>query len=384
MIEPAAPAIDSAAAAALMEPLTDLLVRAGSAILAVNRNAMRVEGKLDGSPVTEADLASDRIIAEGLAQLLPEVPALSEERVQFAKPPYRGSFILVDPLDGTKEFVAGRNEFTVNLALVTNGVPLLGIIGAPALGVLWRGLVGCGAERLRLDQADRGTPEPIHTRPAPRSGEPWTAAVSRSHRDPRSEAFIDSRPGAIRQMIGSAVKFGRVAEGAADIYPRAIRRGSRRLCHAGLYCLGRPCGRERRLLSQGPLKLGPAPGRLFQELRGVGSKGVAVGLEPEQIEAVARDHEKAGISGYGHPARNVGRVVAAELRTIDLRMGDKGGAVALIVEAPDCARLARLEIRQPLDRLRLDKISDRVIPLDCKTRETVDHDALGGRGMYGR
>jgi len=203
-----------------MEPLTDLLVRAGSAILAVNRNAMRVEGKLDGSPVTEADLASDRIIAEGLAQLLPEVPALSEERVQFAKPPYRGSFILVDPLDGTKEFVAGRNEFTVNLALVTNGVPLLGIIGAPALGVLWRGLVGCGAERLRLDQADRGTPEPIHTRPAPRSGEPWTAAVSRSHRDPRSEAFIDNRPGAIRQMIGSAVKFGRVAEGAADIYPR--------------------------------------------------------------------------------------------------------------------------------------------------------------------
>ena len=220
MIEPAAPAIDCAAAAPLMEPLTDLLVRAGSAILSINRNAMRVEGKLDGSPVTEADLASDRIIAEGLAQLLPEVPALSEERVQFAKPPYRGSFILVDPLDGTKEFVAGRNEFTVNLALVTNGVPLLGIIGAPALGVLWRGLVGCGAERLRLDQADRGTPEPIHTRPAPRSGEPWTAAVSRSHRDPRSEAFIDSRPGAIRQMIGSAVKFGRVAEGAADIYPR--------------------------------------------------------------------------------------------------------------------------------------------------------------------
>ena len=221
MIEPAAPAIDCAAAAPLMEPLTDLLVRAGSAILAINRNAMRVEGKLDGSPVTEADLASDRIIAEGLAQLLPEVPALSEERVQFAKPPYRGSFILVDPLDGTKEFVAGRDEFTVNLALVTNGVPLLGIIGAPALGLLWRGLVGRGAERLRLDQAGgRGIPEPIHTRAAPRGGEPWIAAVSRSHGDPRSEAFIDSRPGVIRQIIGSAVKFGRVAEGVADIYPR--------------------------------------------------------------------------------------------------------------------------------------------------------------------
>jgi len=220
MIEPAAPAIDRDAAAALMDPLTDLLVKAGSAILAVNRNAMRVEGKLDGSPVTEADLASDRIIGEGLAQLLPDVPVLSEERVQFASPPYRGSFILVDPLDGTKEFMAGRDEFTVNLALVTNGVPLLGIIGAPALGLLWRGLVGRGAERLRLDQAGRGTAEPIHTRPAPRRGEPWIAAVSRSHGDPRSEAFIDSRPGVIRQIIGSAVKFGRVAEGVADIYPR--------------------------------------------------------------------------------------------------------------------------------------------------------------------
>src|SRR6516225_11260631 len=220
MIEPAAPAIDCAAAAALMEPLTDLLVRAGSAIVAVNRNAMRVEGKLDGSPVTEADLASDRIIAEGLAQLLPEVPALSEERVQFAKPPYRGSFILVDPLDGTKEFVAGRNEFTVNLALITNGVPLLGIIGAPALRLLWRGVVGRGAERLRLDDERRGAPEPIRTRPFPKPGEPWVAAVSRSHSDAKTEAFVDARPGAVRLKLGSAVKFARLAEGAADIYPR--------------------------------------------------------------------------------------------------------------------------------------------------------------------
>ena len=140
--------IDCAAAAALMEPLTDLVIRAGAAILGVNRAAMRIDGKLDGSPVTEADLAADRIIAEGLARLVPGVPALSEERVDLAKPPYDGSFFLIDPLDGTKEFVAGRNEFTVNLALVTNGTPLLGIIGAPALGLVWRGLVGRGAERL--------------------------------------------------------------------------------------------------------------------------------------------------------------------------------------------------------------------------------------------
>jgi 3'(2'), 5'-bisphosphate nucleotidase len=199
-----------------MAPLTDLVMAAGTAILAVNRTAMQVDGKLDGSPVTEADLAADRIIAEGLARLAPDIPALSEERVAQAKPPYRGSFFLIDPLDGTKEFVAGRNEFTVNLALVTNGTPLLGIIGAPALGLIWRGLVGRGAERLRTGSLA----EPIRTRPHPQAGAPWIVAVSRSHGDSRTEAFIERRPGAIREQLGSAVKFGRVAEGGADIYPR--------------------------------------------------------------------------------------------------------------------------------------------------------------------
>src|ERR1700722_9164463 len=145
--------IDRDAAAALIGALTDLVVRAGAAILAVNRGAMRIDGKVDGSPVTEADLAADRIIGEGLARLIPAVPAISEERVHLAKPPYDSSFFLIDPLDGTKEFVAGRSEFTVNLALVTNGVPLLGIIGAPALGLIWRGLVGRGAERLAIGEA---------------------------------------------------------------------------------------------------------------------------------------------------------------------------------------------------------------------------------------
>jgi 3'(2'), 5'-bisphosphate nucleotidase len=212
-------AIDRDSLAALMEPLTDLVIRAGTAIVAVNRAAMRIEGKVDGSPVTEADLASDRIIAEGLARLVPGLPALSEERAPLAKPPYDGSFFLIDPLDGTREFVAGRSEFTVNLALVTNGTPLLGIIGAPALGLIWRGLVGRGAERLTTNTSIR-TAEPIHTRSTPKPGDPWIVAVSRSHGDTRTEAFIEGRPGAIRQVLGSAVKFGRVAEGGADIYPR--------------------------------------------------------------------------------------------------------------------------------------------------------------------
>ena len=212
------PAIDLDTAATLMAPLTDLVVRAGAAILAVNRGAMKIDGKADGSPVTEADLAADRIIADGLARLIPDVPAISEERVDLAKSPYDASFFLIDPLDGTKEFVAGRSEFTVNLALVTNGTPLLGIIGAPALGLIWRGLVGRGAERLTTREPS--VAEPIHTRTLPKRGEPWIVAVSRSHGDSRTEAFIAERPGAIRQALGSAVKFGRVAEGGADIYPR--------------------------------------------------------------------------------------------------------------------------------------------------------------------
>src|SRR6202171_6045756 len=192
------PMIDRDSAAALMEPLTDLVVRAGAAILAVNRLAMKIDGKPDGSPVTEADLASDRIIGEGLARLIPNAPALSAVRAPQAKPPYHGSFFLIDPLDGTKEFVAGRNEFTVNLALVTNGQPLLGIIGAPALGLVLRGVGGRGQGRLTIDANKVTVAQPIHTRRHPKRGEPWIVAVSRSPGDIRTEAFIDARPAALR------------------------------------------------------------------------------------------------------------------------------------------------------------------------------------------
>ena len=209
--------IDCSAAARLLAPLTELIAVAGAAILAVDRSRMRIDGKTDGSPVTEADLASDRIIAEGLARLAPDIPALSEERVTTGDGGRPKSFFLIDPLDGTKEFVAGRDEFTVNIALVSDSAPLLGIVSAPALGLIWRGLVGQGAERLTVKG---GPAEPIRTRPFPRAGRPWIAAVSRSHGDALTEAFIDARPGAVREKLGSAVKFARIAEGAADIYPR--------------------------------------------------------------------------------------------------------------------------------------------------------------------
>ncbi|WP_375411644.1 3'(2'),5'-bisphosphate nucleotidase CysQ [uncultured Bradyrhizobium sp.] len=212
--------IDRDAAAALIEPLTDLVARAGAAILAVNRGTMTAQGKADGSPVTEADLAADRIIGEGLARLIPQVAAISEERSHRATLPASVSFFLIDPLDGTKEFIAGRDEFTVNLALVTDGAPMLGIVGAPALGLIWRGLVGGGAERLTVASGAAFAAVPIHTRPMPAADKPWAAAVSRSHGDERTEAFIDARPGALRKSLGSAVKFCRVAEGEVDIYPR--------------------------------------------------------------------------------------------------------------------------------------------------------------------
>ena len=218
------PEIDRDTAAALMQPLTDLVIRAGAAILAVNRLAMRVDGKQDGSPVTEADHAADRIIAEGLARLVPAIPVVSEERTHLAKSPaaggFHGSFFLIDPLDGTREYISGRDEFTVNLALVTHGTPLLGIIGAPALGLIWRGLVGQGAQRLTISGSAAEAASAIHTRRLPQPGHDWVAAVSRSHGDARTEAFIDQRPGATRMALGSAVKFGRVAEGSVDIYPR--------------------------------------------------------------------------------------------------------------------------------------------------------------------
>ncbi|WP_407150925.1 3'(2'),5'-bisphosphate nucleotidase CysQ [Bradyrhizobium sp. ORS 86] len=220
MNEAKSPAIGRDAAATLLESLTELVIQAGEAILSVNRSTMKVAGKGDGSPVTEADLAADQIIVEGLGRLAPRVSLLSEERAHLAKPPYRDSFFLIDPLDGTKEFVAGRNEFTVNVALVTHGAPLLGIVGAPALGLIWRGIVGKGAERLTLRDGKVSHTVPIRTRPCPARGAPWTVAVSRSHGDPRTEAFIDARGDATRAVLGSAVKFGRVAEGEIDIYPR--------------------------------------------------------------------------------------------------------------------------------------------------------------------
>jgi 3'(2'), 5'-bisphosphate nucleotidase len=210
-----APIIDRAAALKLLEPITALAAEASEAILDVARRKIVSQDKRDGSPVTEADLAADRIIVEGLRRLRPDIPVVSEESVSALAGPFSGSFFIVDPLDGTREFISGYNDYTVNIALVTQGRPLLGVVGAPALGAMWRGVVGEVAERATAP-GDAWTA--IHPRAFPGAG--WVAAVSRSHLDSQTAAFIRKFGGGTQLPIGSALKFCRIAEGSADIYPR--------------------------------------------------------------------------------------------------------------------------------------------------------------------
>jgi len=205
----------------LLDEITTIVSTAGAAILATRAGALEVRTKADHSPVTAADRAAEASILEGLAHVLPGVAIVSEEAGMLCSA-LPDAFVLVDPLDGTREFIAGRDEFTVNVAIVAGGRPQLGVVAAPAQGLLWRGVVGMGAERLRLvpgrpaGAADER--RAIHTRAAPRSG--LVAVASRSHLDAETEGFLTRLPIAERVSCGSAVKFCQVAEGAADVYPR--------------------------------------------------------------------------------------------------------------------------------------------------------------------
>jgi 3'(2'), 5'-bisphosphate nucleotidase len=204
----------------LAEELTQLVAQASAAILAIPLSALDLRDKDDFSPVTAADETSNRVIAAGLARLIPGVPVVSEETAgsQLTRDP-GGLFALVDPLDGTKEFIAGRNEYTVNVAIVQAGVPIAGFMAAPARHVMYRGLVGRGAERIALTHASvSAQPVPIRCRKVPASGP--VALVSRSHLDAATSAFLDALRVTDRQVCGSALKFGHLAEGVADIYGR--------------------------------------------------------------------------------------------------------------------------------------------------------------------
>jgi 3'(2'), 5'-bisphosphate nucleotidase len=213
---------DLAAIAGRLDDLTAVVGRAAAAILAVDPGTVARRQKSDRSFVTAADEAAQAVVLQGLSEIFPGLAAVCEEATGSPRPATLGGcFALVDPLDGTREFLDGRPEFTVNLAIVSAGVAVLGIIAAPALGRIWRGFVGSGAERLRFDPTRPGVFDevvPLHTR-AQVPGR-IRVAVSRSHLDADTAALLSRLAVSEKVGCGSSLKFCRVAEGDADLYPR--------------------------------------------------------------------------------------------------------------------------------------------------------------------
>lgn len=191
---------------------------AGKLIMTIYQRDFAVYDKNDASPLTEADLVAHRHILAALTELTPEIPVLSEEssaidgdtRCAWSR------YWLVDPLDGTKEFIKKNGEFTINIALVENGAPVLGVVHAPALGVSYFGICGSGAFKATGGNAV----EPIQVVTPPAGERAWRIVGSRSHSSPDFEAFMNRMPGAELVSMGSSLKLCLVAEGAADLYPR--------------------------------------------------------------------------------------------------------------------------------------------------------------------
>jgi 3'(2'), 5'-bisphosphate nucleotidase len=206
----------------LLQSLIYSAQRAGGAIMAVYATDLAVRDKADASPVTAADEAAEKIILADLAAIAPGIPVVAEEAVAAGRVPVVADrFFLVDPLDGTREFISHRDEFTVNIALIEAGRPVLGVVFAPARRELYWGDVRAGNAG-HLDADPDGTMPSMGTaiaaRRAPAAG--LTAVASRSHRTPETDAFLANYP--VRQFlsIGSSLKFCLVADGQADVYPR--------------------------------------------------------------------------------------------------------------------------------------------------------------------
>ncbi len=199
------------------DPLIAAARHAGDAILAVRVKGLDIREKADRSPVTEADEIAERIILAVLGEIAPSVPVIAEESVARDGTPEVGDalFWLVDPLDGTKEFIAGRDEFTVNIALIEDGDPIMGVVYLPALDELYLGIASRGAWRQRRgDEA----PLAIAVRRAPAEG--LTVLASRSHCTPEVDAYLERLTVARLRAAGSSLKFCVLACGEADLYPR--------------------------------------------------------------------------------------------------------------------------------------------------------------------
>ncbi|MCC5867125.1 MAG: 3'(2'),5'-bisphosphate nucleotidase CysQ [Gammaproteobacteria bacterium] len=194
-----------------------LCQQAGAAIMEVYRSDFAVSRKDDDSPLTQADMAAHRILCDGLPGLTDPLPVLSEEnaaQIDTAERMAWQRYWLVDPLDGTREFINRRDEFTVNVALVENHVATLGVVYAPVSGVTYWGAPAHGAHRIDAD----GHSTPLQA--AARSDDPVRVLGSRSHPDAHLESYLSSLGEHVLKVAGSSLKFCRMAEAAADLYPR--------------------------------------------------------------------------------------------------------------------------------------------------------------------
>lgn len=211
--------VDAETVVAPTAELERLALAAGRRIMDIYRDGCAVEAKADASPVTEADRQAEALILEGLRKAAPGVPIVAEEEASAGRVPEALGelFFLVDPLDGTREFVNRRDDFTVNIALVRAGRPVQGVVYAPARNALYSaGPEGAEAASVSDNHViiDR---RPIATRPI---ADPPVIVASRSHRTPETDAFIARHPGAEIVSVGSSLKFCLLAEGRADLYPR--------------------------------------------------------------------------------------------------------------------------------------------------------------------
>jgi 3'(2'), 5'-bisphosphate nucleotidase len=208
----------------LCETMRRLAIEAGEAIMAIyGAPDLGVSAKADQSPVTAADLAADRIIGAGLRAAFPELPLVTEEQAATHSLPATGDFLIVDPLDGTKEFVQRRGDFTVNIAFVRDGVPIRGVVYAPAKERLfYTNALGQSVEEDKTHDATRvGVSYPIRVaRPDNRA---LRVVASKSHRDAATDAYIAAYEVADFKSAGSSLKFCLVATGEADLYPRLGR-----------------------------------------------------------------------------------------------------------------------------------------------------------------
>jgi 3'(2'), 5'-bisphosphate nucleotidase len=206
----------------LLTRLREIAAAAGRDILTYYHGAEDIEvtQKADDSPLTKADLAADKRITEALEALTPAIPVISEEGVEAGKIPEVGAmFWVVDPLDGTKEFINRNGEFTVNIALIRDGRPVAGVVHAPALGEFWSGGSAEDGSRVTRYVANEAAPQPLEARRIPDDGA--IVVASRRHGDPEQMAkFLGGRKIAETRNAGSSLKFCLIAEGKADIYPR--------------------------------------------------------------------------------------------------------------------------------------------------------------------